>query len=90
LANLATTNELVALLRKRKDALQLSDRVVEDIADMTPSHVSKLLALVPVKTLGRMSLTLLLGALGLKLIVVEEPNQARPAPVVKTRRELRQ
>jgi len=54
---------------------------------MAPGHVSKLLAPVPVKALGRMSLTLLLGALGLKPIVVEDPDQARPAPVVKTRRE---
>jgi len=70
-------DELVALLRRRKDALQLSDKVVEEIADMAPGHVSKLLAPAPVKALGQTSLTPLLGALGLKLIVVEDPDQAR-------------
>jgi len=70
-------DELVALLRKRKDALGLSDKVVEEIADMAGSFVSKILAPQPVKTLGRTSLTLLLGALGLKLIVVEDPDQVR-------------
>jgi len=65
------------LLRKRKNALGLSDKVVEEIADMAGGFVSKILAPQPVKTLGRTSLTLLLGALGLKLIVVEDPDQVR-------------
>lgn len=65
------------MLRKRKNALGLSDKVVEEIADMAGGFVSKILAPQPVKTLGRTSLTLLLGALGLKLIVVEDPDQVR-------------
>jgi hypothetical protein len=67
---------LVAVLRARKDALQLSDKFVDQLAGLADGHTGKILGRTPVRTLGSASLTGLLGALGVKLIVVEDAEQS--------------
>jgi hypothetical protein len=55
-------------IRRRKGALQLSDTVVDALAGLTDGHIQKLLGVVPVRTLGSITLSALLGALGVKLV----------------------
>jgi hypothetical protein len=69
-------DSLVAILRLRKNALRLSDAVTDDIAGLTAGHTGNLLGPSRVKTLGAMSLSALLGALALRLVVVEDVEQA--------------
>lgn len=61
--------ELVDLLRAWVHELGTTFEAIDDRAGLTTRHVSKLLAPVPLKGIGRASLGPLLGALGLKLIV---------------------
>jgi hypothetical protein len=68
--------ELVALLRQRKMALQVSDQCLDELAGLAVGHSSKVLGPVPVTALGRITLSALLGALALKLVVVEDKEQA--------------
>jgi hypothetical protein len=67
-------DQLVAILRARKAALELSDTLVDEIAGLTTGHCQKILGAKPTKTLGRISLSALLGALGVKLVVVVDPD----------------
>jgi hypothetical protein len=63
--------QLHAALRARADELGLSRDTI-DRYGLPRGYASTLLAPVPVKAIGRMSLGPLLGALGLMLIVVED------------------
>jgi hypothetical protein len=69
-------DELVAIMRKRKEQLQLSDALVDELSGLGAGHTGKLLGPVPVKRLGAQSLSDLLGALGLKLVVVVDEEQS--------------
>lgn len=66
---------LVALLRQRKAALQLSDALVDELGGLAVGHCSKLLGAAPVKALGKVTLSALLAVLGVKLVIVEDPEQ---------------
>jgi hypothetical protein len=71
-------DELVALLRARKAALQISDVTIDELAGFQQGYVGKLLGVGRIKTLGAMSLSALLGVLALKLVVVvDEEQEAR-------------
>jgi hypothetical protein len=63
---------LVEILRQRKAALQLSDQLVDELAGLSAGHTGKVLGAAPTKFLGRISLGALLGALALRLVVVED------------------
>lgn len=69
--------QLVGALRARVAELGVSYETVDHVSGLSNTHTSKLLALVPVKRLGRTSLGLVLGALGLKIIVVEDAEALR-------------
>jgi hypothetical protein len=75
---------LVAALRKRVAELGINYETVDALAGWTDSYASKVLATEPLKRMGQMSLDAIIGALGVKLIVVEDPEQtavitSRPA-----------
>jgi len=65
--------ELLEALRKRIVFLGTSMERLDDISGLPSRYVSKLFAPMELKSLGKVSLGPLLGALGLKLIVVEDP-----------------
>ncbi len=67
--------ELIAALRARRDALNISHETIDSIAGLQSGYTSKLLAPKPIKNLGPMSFGSLLGALGLAVVVVEDPSQ---------------
>lgn len=65
--------ELIEALRARRDALNISHETIDSIAGLQSGYTSKLLAPKPIKNLGPMSFGSLLGALGLAVVVVEDP-----------------
>jgi hypothetical protein len=67
---------LIKVLRRRKKALQLSDAVTDELAGLCAGHTGKLLGPSQVKSLGKISLSALLGALALRLVVIEDVEQA--------------
>jgi hypothetical protein len=72
LATVRTYDELNAALRARADALDISRETIDAISGLQNGYAGKLLAPIPIRTLSRVSLGAMLGALGLKLIVVED------------------
>jgi hypothetical protein len=73
---LAVVNDYASLhraLRLRKDALDISCGLLDEIAGFTPGHASKLLAPKPMKKLGALTMGLMLQALGVALHMVEDP-----------------
>ena len=68
--------ELVAALYARKQALGVSDQVLDAISGLSPGHVSKLIGPGRERGLSQVSLSALLGSLALKLLVVEDEAQA--------------
>jgi hypothetical protein len=77
---------LVAALYARKEAIGVSDRVLDEISGLSPGHVSKLIGPGRERGLSQISLDALLGSLALKLIVVEDEAQAA---IMKSRWESR-
>jgi hypothetical protein len=69
-------DDLVAALRARRDELNVSHELLDDLAGYQSGYTSKLLAPDPMKGLGPMSLPALLGALGAALVLVEDSAQA--------------
>lgn len=67
---------LIAAIRARKAELNLSDAQLEAASGLTAGHAGKLLGGAMVKSLGKVSLGLVLQGLGLKLIVAVDPAQA--------------
>lgn len=69
-------DDLVAAIRARRDELNVSHELLDDLAGLQSGYTSKLLAPEPMKGLGPMSLPALLGALGAALVLVEDSAQA--------------
>jgi hypothetical protein len=65
-------NGLHLILRKRADELSLSRTSIDDLAGLQDGYSSKLLAPNPGKRLGPLTIGLLLPALGMKLVAVED------------------
>jgi hypothetical protein len=66
---------LVAALRRRCDELNVTFEQVDEVAGFCDRYTSKLLApsARPIRKFGHVSLGVLLGALGLKLQLIEDP-----------------
>jgi hypothetical protein len=75
LAEVRDYDGLLEALRARRDALDISHECIDAVSGVQSGYTSKLLCKPPIKGLGRMSLGALLGALGLKLLVVEDVEQ---------------
>ena len=65
--------EMVRVLRARKKALGLTDMVVDELAGLCGGHTAKVMT--GRRRPGYVSLGALLGAMGLKLLIVEDPEQ---------------
>ena len=63
------------ILRDRAEELNVSRTTLDEAAGFTSGHASKLLAPRPLKKLGATTLGLMLQVMGLKLVVVEDPEQ---------------
>ena len=68
-------SELIFALKQRMHELGVTMETLDDIAGLPTRYASKLFAPRAMKTLGKISLGPLIGALGLKLIVTEDAEQ---------------
>jgi hypothetical protein len=82
LAVVRSYSELIAALRARRDELEVTHETIDDVSGVASGYTSKVLGPKTGSThakrpsqrnLGPVSLGLLLGALGLALVVVEDP-----------------
>ena len=64
--------ELIAALRARVVELGTAGETIDHVAGLPLRYTMKLLAPIPIKALGPTSMGPLLGALGLKLVVMED------------------
>lgn len=64
---------LIHAIRERKAELGMSDAALDEIAGLPPGYAGKVLGQSLVKRLGPMSLSAVVGALGLRLTLVEDP-----------------
>jgi hypothetical protein len=81
-------DDLIEALRRRCVELQIPFEVVDEVAGMPDRYVSKLLCPRPLKGIGRISWNVL-AALGLQVIVVEDPQalaKARCHPAWRERK----
>jgi len=71
-------DELIAVLCERRDELNVSHMTIDSIAGISDGHFSKLVCAHPLKNLGPVTLSAILGALGLGIvkIIIEEDPQA--------------
>jgi hypothetical protein len=69
--------DLLEAIRARKNELSLSHETVEDICGLTRSHWVKVFGPKPEKKMGWFMFGLILPALGIKLRVELDPEQAR-------------
>lgn len=79
-AVLATANDYEGLqraMRVRAEALNISRETLGEISGLHSGHAGKMLADPPSKNMGIVSMGLLLQALGLKLLIVEDAEQMR-------------
>jgi hypothetical protein len=65
---------LIAALRERAEVLGVSNQTLEATAGLPAGYCGHVLGVKPSRQLGRLSLGLVLGALGVKLIVAEDPE----------------
>jgi hypothetical protein len=65
-------DELIDAFRKRCDEFGATRESIDHLAGLPAGYCSKVFAHKPVKGFGRVSLGPLLGALGLKLVIVED------------------
>lgn len=66
--------ELLDAMRARREEINISCETVDEIANLTRGHTSRLLALEPSKNLGFTSLGSVLFALGMALVPQEDPE----------------
>jgi hypothetical protein len=72
LAEATNYDELVAAFRSRIAALGTTMETLDEVAGLPLRYSSKLLAPFPIKGFGRISLGPILGALGVKICLVED------------------
>jgi hypothetical protein len=72
LATIRSYEELIAALRARAEALDVSNGTLDELCGFSDRYASKVLGLHPGRALGPMSLTALLGGLGAVLILCED------------------
>jgi hypothetical protein len=75
LAIVENYSQLVEVLRARAETLNVSNLVLDEVSGLPSGYCGKVLGLHPNRTLGRLSLPLLLSTLGLKLAVLSDDEQ---------------
>jgi hypothetical protein len=72
LAEIYEYSQLLHALRVRRDELQISHTTIDDVGGFSPGYASKVLSDPPMRGLGPVSFGLILGALGMKILLVED------------------
>ena len=77
IAVVSTYDELIAAFRARADELKVTRETLDSVSGLQAGYSGKLLAPVPMKSLGRVSLGPMLQAMGLAIVLVEDPEAMR-------------
>lgn len=72
---ITTMTGLIDAIRARQDELDLSCETIDELAGFPARYTAKLLAPTPMRGISHMSLTAILGVLGIGLVVVEDTGQ---------------
>jgi hypothetical protein len=72
LAVISNYRELIAVLRARAEALDVSNLTLDEISGLPSGYAGKVLSINGRRHLGPLSLPLLLDSLGLRLAVLED------------------
>jgi hypothetical protein len=94
LAEATNYDELIGAFRARMHSLNTPMEIIDEVAGLPTRYTSKIFAPARLKTVGRVSLGPLLGALGLRLLVAVDEEafakvQHRLVPRKNTRGEIR-
>jgi hypothetical protein len=80
-------------LRRRADELRLSRRTIDNLSGLPDGYCQKLLGPAKRRKLGMKSLGAILGALGVRLVMVEDPAACetlqRKAPAMREECQVR-
>jgi hypothetical protein len=68
--------ELLAVIRARRDHLNISHETIDEIAGFPAGYTGKLLAPEPLRGISHMSLGAVMGALKIALVAVEDSAAA--------------
>ena len=77
LASFVEYGDFMKALRARANELQISRDALDEVSGLGARYVSKLLAPNPPRRLGIKTMSALLGALGVKLVLQEDPDAMR-------------
>jgi hypothetical protein len=78
---------LIAVLRRRAEQLDISNATLDGATGLADGYVGGVLAMNGKRTLGKLSLGLLLSAMGLRLVVVEDREALkRVRPLLERRK----
>jgi hypothetical protein len=80
-------DEVIEVFRARADELELSRLEIDRLSGLADGHSSHLLAKKYTQRLGPVSLLLMLDVLGLRLLVVEDPDLTARTLARRTRRQ---
>ena len=69
--------DIVETFRQRQADLKLSNELLERFAGLATGHLSKIFPENPTKQIGLPTLILLLGGLGLKILLIEDPEKTK-------------
>jgi hypothetical protein len=72
---ISSYDDLISAFRERVDGLNISREELDRVAGLAKGHSGKLLGRKQVKRFGSVTLGPMLGAIGCKLILVEDPEQ---------------
>jgi hypothetical protein len=67
-------DDLIVVARARIAELQITFETLDDCSGVQSGYAAKLLSLTKIKTFGPMSFCAIMGALGIKLVAVEDPD----------------
>jgi hypothetical protein len=79
--------DLVVGARDRADAMGMTRLEIDEQAGLQSGYSGKLLSMNPVKCFGPVSLGAMLGAIGCKLLLIEDPVQTER---ILSRRQMRE
>jgi hypothetical protein len=77
LAEATTYDGLIAAFRNRAAELQVAGETIDEVAGLPARYSAKLLGPNQIRRIGAISLGPLLGALALKLVIVEDEDALR-------------
>ncbi len=72
LAEIRTYQEFIAALRQRMAAVAATGEIIDHVGGLPAGYTRKLLAPIPIRVISRVSFSALLGALGCKLLLVQD------------------